>query len=135
MTPEKARELLRFAVDGPWEERPSEHCDCCFDVVSEDGVVVIAQDSHNCDAPLIAAAPDLAELVAGLRYEYAVQVNGREWLRENDEGRFVLTGDPMRALRHYHPGVAAAIAKGASVKFSCECRVVRRLVSDPEVTS
>ena len=83
--------------------------------------------------PLIAAAPDLAAIVANLHYEYAVQVNDREWLRENDEGRFILTGDPMCAIRHYHPVIMAAIAKKASARFGCECRVVRRLVGDAEV--
>ena len=76
---------------------------------------------------------DALSTVAGLRYEYAVQVNDREWVRENDEGHFVLTGDPMRALRLYHPVIAASIAKGASAQFSCECRVVRRLVFTSEV--
>lgn len=93
------------------------------------GEVAIDPDAID----LVAAAPALAEIVAGMRYEYAVQVNDREWVRENDEGHFVLTGDPMRALRLYHPVIAASIAKGASAHFSCECRVVSRLVSTSEV--
>lgn len=129
MTPEKARELLEAATPGPWlcvgedDEYPR---------VARVGYMDITNDAENYNARLIAAAPDLAEIVAGLRYEYLFQVNDRGWLRENDEGRFVLTGDPMRALRHYHPGVAAAIAKGASERFGCACRVVRRLVGEPE---
>lgn len=132
MNPEKARALREDATPGPWRVETSSLCECCT-YVAAPAAAVCTPDAE--DAPLIAAAPELAELVAGLRYEYAVQVNDREWLRENDEGRFVLTGDPMRALRHCHPGVAASIAKGASAQFSCECRVVRRLAGDLEVIS
>lgn len=71
--------------------------------------------------------------VGQMHYEYMVQANDREWVRENDEGQFVLTFDPMRALRHCHPSIATEIAKAASAKFSCECRVVCRLVGEPEV--
>lgn len=142
MTPEKAHKLRERATPGPWERHPDNPRMLCnldrkfavhAELVKNRGLEPDPEDVANTE--LIAAAPDLAELVAGLRYEYAVQVNGREWLRENDEGRFVLTGDPMRALRHYHPGVAASIAKGASAQFSCECRVVRRLVGEPEVSA
>lgn len=73
------------------------------------------------------------ETIANLRYEYAVQISDCEWVRENDEGQFVLTFDPMSALRHCHPRIAAKIAEAASAQFGCECRVVRRLVSDVEV--
>lgn len=130
MTPEKAQQLLDDATPWTWEVR---YTGIAFEL--SDGDTALIGDPDDKSGHLIAAAPELAEIVAGLRYEYAVQVNGREWLRNNDEGRFVLTGDPMRALRHYHPGVAAAIAKGASAQFSCECRVVRRLVGEPEVVS
>lgn len=71
--------------------------------------------------------------VGQMHYEYVVQVNDREWVRENDEGQFVLTFDPMRALRHCHPSIVAEIAKAASAKFSCECHVVCCLVGEPEV--
>lgn len=147
MTPEKARALREDATPGPWEveEFDEQYAGCPpttkFYLGSDDFQNIATAetterhyDQTRANFALIAAAPELAEIVAGLRYEYAVQVNDREWLRENDEGRFVLTGDPMRAIRHYHPVITAAIAKKASARFGCECRIVRRLVGDAEVT-
>lgn len=116
MTPEQAQELLRIAADGPWEERPSENCDCCHDVVSKDGVVV-ALASHNCDAPLVAAAPDLAETVAGLRYEYAVEIKH---------------GDGWITSRHHTPTIETAKEIAARYKRT-DTRIVRRLATQPEV--
>lgn len=146
MTPEKARALREDATPGPWEveEFEEQYAGCPpttkfylgsdnFQNIATAETTERYYDQTRANFALIAAAPGLAELVAGLRYEYMVQANDREWVRENDEGRFVLTGDPMRALRHYHPGVAVAIAKGASARFDCECRVVRRLVGELEV--
>lgn len=149
MTPEKANRLLDKVKENcplPWEigiarsmaddeyqvivyNGNETYDDNLAYAAGYDGEVAIDPDAID----LVAAAPELAEIVAGLRYEYLFQVNDREWVRENDEGRFVLTGDPMRALRHYHPVSAAEIAKEASAQFSCECRVVRRLVGEPEV--
>lgn len=124
VTPELARELLAKAYPEPRfvDEWTAED-------VQYPRPVTVAETF----VPLVEAAPALAELVANLRYEYAVQATDREWVRENDEGQFVLTFDPMRALRHCHPRIAAKIAEAASAMFDCECRVVRRLVSDAEV--
>lgn len=110
ITPEEARDMLHYE--------------------SEDGFTA----PELClTAELAARAPGMAEQIGNMHYEYAVQVNDRQWLRENDEGQFTLTFDPMRALRHCHPRIAAEIAKAASAQFSCDCRVVRRLAADWEV--
>lgn len=76
MTPEEARGLLEAATPGPWdcvgqdEEYPR---------VARVGYQDITNDATNFNAPLIAAAPELAELVAGLRYEYLVQEDVGYW--------------------------------------------------------
>lgn len=57
MTPEKARELLDKATPGPWE---LECTDGFLGVVLQTGNGA----PEECDLPLIAAAPELAEIVA-----------------------------------------------------------------------
>lgn len=135
MTPEKARELLDNATPGPWEARATyangtPRQDTSRQMRAGDQYLGIM---HAPDAELAAAAPYLAKLVAGMRYEYAVKVGGSHWLRESDESRLVLTIDPARATRHYQQHIMEALAATAAVKFEQQCRVVRRLVSDEEV--
>ena len=112
--PEQARELLDIAnrseTDG---QRP---------------VTVAA--SH---APLAEAAYALAQTVANMHYEYALQGPDGRWVRETDNRKLELTVDPMRALRRHQPRIIERLAEAASAQFNGECRVVRRLVSDPEV--
>lgn len=112
--PEQARELLDIANRGETDgQRP---------------VTVAA--NH---APLAEAATALAELVANLRYEYAVQGPDGRWVRETDDRKLELTIDPMRALRRYNPFIIERLAEAASAQFNGECRVVRRLATDWEV--
>lgn len=85
-------------------------------------------------AELAARAPVMAEQIANMRYEYAVQVKGGWWVGENDAGELVPTTDPMRALRHYHPDVALKLAEEAGKQLGHECCVARRLTTDWEVT-
>lgn len=81
MTPGQAQELLKRATPGPWE------------LERIDGMLHIFLPTGNGapeeqDMPLIAAAPELAEIVAGLRYEYAVQkLDGNEWKLTDLDGR------------------------------------------------
>lgn len=84
-------------------------------------------------AELAAHAPVMAEQIANMHYEYAVQVKGGWWVDENDAGKLVPTTDPMRALRHYHPDVASQLAEEAGKQLEHECCVVRRLATDWEV--
>ena len=115
MTPEEARALLDATRQGTQDgQRP---------------VTVAAKY-----APLAEAAYGLAQIVANLRYEYAVQVKGGWWVGENDAGELVPTTDPMRALRHYHPDVALKLAEEAGKQLGHECCVARRLATDWEVT-
>ena len=114
ITPDKARELLdtarQEATDG---QRP---------------VTVAAKY-----ASLAEAAPALAQTVANLHYEYAVQGPDGRWVRETDDRKLELTIDPMRALRRYNPFIIERLAEAASAQFNGECRIVRRLATDPEV--
>ena len=114
ITPDKARELLNTARQEAGDgQRP---------------VTVAA--NH---APLVEAAPELAHLAANLHYEYAVQGPDGRWVRETDDRKLELTVDPMRALRRHQPRIIERLAEVASEQFNGECRVVRRLVSAPEV--
>lgn len=135
MTPDKARELLENATAGPWDhEGHSCMCHACVVMVRNGDEVAVCRTMAD-NARLIAAAPDLAKLVAGMRYEYTVRVGGSHWLRESDDSKLVLTIDPTRALRHYQQRIMEALAAAAAVKFEQQCRVVRRLVTDEEVVS
>ena len=131
MTPEEARELLEAATPGPW--------DCVgqddeYPRVARDGYQDITNDATNFNAPLIAAAPALAETIAGLRYEYAVQVpvNGHwEYTKDDQYGPKVLR-NPRDATwyssRHAAETWADLWDDGEELP-----RIVHRLVSEPEV--
>lgn len=123
ITPELARELLAKAYPKPRfvDEWTAEE-------VNLRPVTVTAES-----VPLVEAAPALAELVANMHYEYAVQVKGGWWVGENDAGKLVPTTDPVRALRHYHPDVALKLAEEAGKQLEHECCVARRLTTDWEV--
>lgn len=79
MTPEKAKGLLGIASPGPW--RADRYVYMNGQSVYDKNGYKLAQGMSGNDADLIAAAPELAEIVAGLRYEYAVQVieDGHTW--------------------------------------------------------
>ena len=80
ITPEKADRLKQDATDGPWEL--DEH-----DVIMNGRVFRLRQQGkpgirvsatvygHNGDPELIAAAPDLAQAISGMRWEYRIE----EW--------------------------------------------------------
>lgn len=114
MTPQEARELLDKATPGPW--------DCVgqddeYPRVARDGYQDITNDATNFNAPLIAAAPALAELVANLHYEYAVELKH---------------GDGWITSRHHAPTIETA--KEIAARYTrTETRIVRRLATDPEV--
>lgn len=128
ITPDKAQELLRgdFASDA--KQTLVGNLEANFD--SFTGAHIAGTPG---DFALTEAAPALAELVANLHYEYAVQGPDGRWVRETDDRKLELTIDPMRALRRYNPFIIERLAEAASAQFNGECRIVRRLVSDPEV--
>lgn len=98
MTPEEARALLDGATPGPWQVRgdgPANQqlriCDC-----EERAEVAELVAWEN--APLIAAAPALAEMVAGLYVEYAVQATYTGlYVREDDDGQLSGVVEPSDA--------------------------------------
>lgn len=133
MTPEKAKGLRGIASPGPWRADRYVYMDG-QSVYDQNGYKIAEHMSGN-DADLIAAAPELAELVAGLRYEYAVQVqrDGRWKYMSRVVPRWIETplyaewlGDLDEAEKHADHWRAQIDPYNA--------RVVRRLVGDPEVT-
>ena len=136
ISPERARELLDTASPGPWEvmteytdgePRPHDSHRIC----TESGVYVGL--AHGKDATLTAAAPDLAETIAGMRAEYAVQVSvdGELWLFAH--GGVKGTLDPIEPCWWFRTKEEAQdFAKFRTTKRST-ARVVRRLVTDVEV--
>lgn len=70
MTPDKARALLDGTTPGPWHCRDDAGL---LAVASDSGPVAI--DVNEADAALVAAAPDMAAMRAGMRTEYRTE----EW--------------------------------------------------------
>ena len=110
MTPDQARALLDGTTPGPWDVNPKHSCDG----LSPDEVA-----RAQADAALIAAAPTLAAMIAGMREEWGVAVT--------------------------YPGLAEVVEWGystqagaleevelASTAFGAEYRLVRRYVTEPE---
>lgn len=110
ITPERARELLNMAHQGAvYEQRP---------------VTVAAKY-----APLAEAAYGLAQTVANMHYEYAVQrlVDG-EWKFTGIDGKVLAPSESERIAWWDFP-----IPKGDIADRGAGWRVVRRLAADPEV--
>lgn len=101
MTPEQARKLLEGTTPAPWEHSNPDG----ITEISASGEA-IATDANPKDAPLIAAAPDMAAMIANMTAEYAVQVrrsDGWQWSRDEDDFRWQpLTVQIVRADRD-HP--------------------------------
>lgn len=104
MTPEEARKLLDGTSPGRWEVEAqtyqeagcpevtefwiTDHYDC---QVAEQEVTERHREQTENDFNLIAAAPDMAAMIAGMRAEYAVQVQrsgGWEYSRDTDDFRW-----------------------------------------------
>lgn len=142
MTPDKARELLENATAGPWEYKDyTVYMNACRDVLTiPDGVYGVIQEQ---DGPLVAAAPDLAELVAGMHYEYAAQVehDGRKKTVTDSDGGLWLCGHINSEMQHWHRDrkdaqeYADCWDSHYSKSTGATARVVRRLVSEEEVVS
>lgn len=112
MTPEKARELL----DGDFrtETHPEWVGGVQADFDSFSGAYISATPGHEA---LYDAAHELAETIAEMQYEYAVQVKRDEgWVMEEDS--------------YWGPYSVAIVRFG---RTEGPARIVRRLVSEPEV--
>lgn len=87
------------------------------------------------------AAEEALRIVAGLRYEYAAQVekNGRKYIiTDSDEGHW-LCGDDHKVLQDWHKDCmdaedyAHSWNKHEGKRDGTTAHVIRRLVTDPEV--
>lgn len=129
MTPEKARELLDKSTPGPWRADDVSLCECCTDVKASAAFVCTADMD---DAPLIAAAPALAHLVASMYFMYAVQIEGVAGETRFAESAHGTTPDVRDAWWTSAPNTALADHWRENTNAN-DVRIVRRLMADPEV--
>lgn len=120
VSPERARELREGTTPGPWE---TERIDGALHVLVPSGNGA----PEEADLPLIAAAPDLAEIVAGMTYEYTVYVYSGDRIImqcgfEDDE-----------VAGWTDNWTVAAYLRESLIEDGRDARLVRRLVSAPEV--
>jgi len=111
ITPEQALELLDGATPGTWREDESNILDHDGDELLSDGSFGDPNWYNDRDITLMAAAPDLAQTIAGMRWEHGVeQATGTtQWFRS-------------RPMAEAHAQVHGCF------------RLVRRLVGPVEVT-
>lgn len=122
MTPDQARDLLDGTTPGPWEWRWDTGTLSVFDVEEEP----VAIDLDVRDSDLIAAAPALAAMIAGMRPQYRAEYRLADgtWAMVDAE-----KCDGWTTVHGFARGHAAKLARtGAAV------RIVRRYVTEPEVT-
>lgn len=134
MTPEEARQLLDGITPAPWvfDSMTFQEADCPEATefwangrkgrqVAEQTTINLHLDETERNFNLIAAAPGMAEMIANMTTEYAVQVRRSgewQWSREEDDFRWQsLTVQMVRADRD-HPRE--------------ETRIVCRYVTEPE---
>ena len=79
MTPDQARALLDGTTPGPWEVNPRH---------PGDGLPPDEVARAQADAALIAAAPALAAMIAGMREEWGVYAEGTDTAEEFTEWGF-----------------------------------------------
>lgn len=120
ITPDEARALIDGATPGPWVPvHDSGHGgEWHSHVNAEDGARLTTYDSgygdadiHAPDADLMAAAPDLAQTIAGMKWQTGVHAGDEDIWAETPE----------------EEALAIMAAKRPDV------RLIRRLVSTPEV--
>ena len=146
MTPEKARALLDAATPGPWEAYdPGDGTARLYSYANgadeADRLIGDLGEMEKGTGRLAAAAPELAETIANLRYEYAVAVPvatgvpdqplWRYFIRRGADGGAILTALPGLGVWHVSEEGAAAFAEWHNVTGY---RIARRFVGDPEVT-
>lgn len=118
MTPEKARELLDGRTPSPWWWCETDYPEV---TVYHEKYGIIAKSVDIEEADLICTAPDLAELVAGMHYEYAVECtrDGETWKRETLWGSRFWADSDEECFKQEDEFI--------------DTRIVRRLVGEPEV--
>lgn len=127
ITPEQARALLDGATPGPWEalfDNESIETDASTVLCNTDGAVEWGRNTEH-DVPLAAAAPAMAEQIAGMQWEHGVEqhtLDNPHWHtaipydRGFDEDQCTQLAETFRANNPHN-----------------KYRIVRRLVSAPEV--
>lgn len=114
--PDKARDLLDGTTPAPWEWRWDTGLISLYGAEGEP----VATDLDVRNADLIAAAPDMARMIAGMRAEYGVEVqraNG-DWLPPYS------WHDSAEQARTRVPAL--------HVRGTANRRIVRRYVTTPE---
>lgn len=124
ITPEQARALLDGATPGPWEalfDNEAIETDTSTVLCNTDGAVEWGRNIEH-DVPLAAAAPDLAQTISGMRWEYAVEMMGDDW-------------EMVGLYGPDEPWGSEADARGAMKAWRSPrpIRLVRRLVGPVEV--
>ncbi|BDV25262.1 hypothetical protein CULCOIPH002_06170 [Corynebacterium ulcerans] len=133
VSPEQASELLKDTTPGPWYAISNTPFVSIVEEDSEDGEIFDfpddGEDGPQPDHDLIAAAPVLAETIAGMQAEFAVQVQSSgEWYYLNEHGDWTIIPHLARwfwSAQDTH----ALIPHSQREKF----RIVRRYVTDIEV--
>lgn len=94
ITPDQAQELLDVATPGPWralhdqwEDGDGTPCEDFYVLGGPDGILHTEDfdpDTHNpvANTTLAAAAPDLAQTIAGMEWQWSVEKHdGHRWSR------------------------------------------------------
>lgn len=125
ITPDQASELLDGATPGPWGRTGMGA------LTDTDGKALVTDPDGNmssADADLAAAAPDMAETIAGMTEEWGVDANGDALFPVREEGH------PMGS--YFTPDRAEAEvvrARMAKLNPHVNYLLVRRMVSVAEV--
>ncbi|WP_312800938.1 hypothetical protein [Corynebacterium variabile] len=129
ITPDQARELLDGATPGPWMLNP--HGCILVDDGTDDppgphgfiGTMYRNDPDDTANGELMAAAPDLAQTIAGMEWEYGLRQPRPEPHAEGE----LYTSWGYRLF-------AAKAAFAGLTDRGVECYIVRRLVGPVEVT-
>ena len=129
ITPDQALELLDGATPGPWralhdqwEDEDGTRCEDFYVLGGTDGILYTEDfdpDTHNpvANTTLASAAPDLAQTIAGMRWQYGAQCGS----------------DNLLIWRVRQEDAESLVASMSRIYPEGSCRLVRRLVGPVEV--
>lgn len=115
MTPEQARQLLENTSPAPWVIDTQTDCTKATEFwitdrydkqIAEQETLARNFDETESDFTLMAAAPDMAAMIANMTTEYAVQVRRSgewQWSREEDDFRWQSLSVQMVRADRDHP--------------------------------
>lgn len=141
MTPEEARQLLDGTTPGPWEAESLTYDEPAYpepivelQVTAHNGNQVAARSDFDSDAyepslnfGLIAAAPDMAAMIANMTTEYAVQgkaPNSDEWFTLSQWSEVLPSSE-------FELGITLTY-EDTGETYQVDTRVVRRYVTAPQ---